>query len=143
MPTFEYRRAGIIDFVFVIAIIFFIGLVGYKIHAYFNTCPMIDHEITPETTSIHTSCASDSMGFGMRCQDTVEVQDFNSTLTKPVPGEIYIYKKENGNGTTIHRLVLCLDTDCNFTVFKGDNNRVAELVNRSAIIKKATGITWG
>lgn len=37
------------------------------------------------------------------------------------------------NETVAHRLALCLDDYCSQAVFRGDNNKMGELVNRSDI----------
>lgn len=81
------------------------------------------------------SCKSDSMGLTIDCKDTA----FGNKVEKDdklYPGYIYVYKSTNETDTRhiIHRLVYCLDEDCNQTVFKGDNNPVAEIVNRSDIL---------
>lgn len=79
-------------------------------------------------------CKSNSMGLTIKCGDKIygEYIEKDEVL---VPGDIYVYdKSENGTAQVVHRLVLCLDDDCNSTVFKGDNNVVAEVVNRSDIL---------
>jgi len=81
------------------------------------------------------SCKSDSMGLAFRCGDSVYSRTI-SLEEELKEGEVYIYKNPNKNNSVIHRLVLCLDDDCNQTVFRGDNNALGELVPREWIYAK-------
>lgn len=93
-------------------------------------------EVNSSVQSFLTSkinCKSDSMGLVMNCMDTIySVKVYEKTKLKL--GRIYIY--ESGNHTVVHRLVLDCSKGCYGYVFKGDNNYVAEVVNRSQIIRK-------
>ena len=77
-------------------------------------------------------CSSDSMGLSLGCGDVLYGSKVNSSSIL-FPGQIYIYRK-NSTNTVVHRLVLCLDVGCERAIFKGDNNELAELVNRSDVL---------
>ena len=86
-----------------------------------------------------TSCDSDSMGLTLNCRDKI----YYNYVSKNEPlelGMIYLYKKDNK--IIIHRLVQCLDENCSIAVFKGDNNYIAEFVNRTQIIKKVEWVNY-
>ena len=90
------------------------------------------------TTNI--SCESDSMGLSITCgmKAMAEKYEMNESLEI---GRIYIY---NGTkGTVVHRLVGCIDSGCNLTIFKGDNNLYSEKVNRSRILYKVARFEYG
>lgn len=87
------------------------------------------------------NCGSDSMGLTLSCDDLV-YYNYVQKKEELAPGRIYIYENKD-NRTTIHRLVGCADDDCNTAIFKGDNNRVSELVERKRIIKKVEMIKYG
>lgn len=86
-------------------------------------------------------CSSDSMGLTLDCNDTIYGTVINGTDHLGA-GNMYVYRKENGS-RVVHRLVACVksekglvvkDNDCSGTlVFRGDNNLIGELVNRSQI----------
>ena len=85
-------------------------------------------------------CDSNSMGLTLNCRDTVYKQkvDQNETLYL---GNIYTYRSWD-NVSVIHRLVGCKDPDCNVAIFKGDNNRIVEFVNRSMIEYRVTMVEY-
>jgi len=84
-------------------------------------------------------CDSDSMGLTMDCGDQVYLK-YITVSDRLRPGSIYVY--EDGNTSVVHRLVICVDTDCNMTVFKGDNNYIAELVDRRNITGIVTRVEY-
>jgi hypothetical protein len=86
------------------------------------------------------ACGSDSMGLTLNCGDKVYSRILENEEKLEI-GSIYIYR--SSNHTIIHRLVKCLDEECSMTIFKGDNNRVAEIVNRSEILYKVIKIEYG
>ena len=55
------------------------------------------------------------------------------------PGHIYIYR--TGNGRVVHRYVAC-EGNCQTIIMKGDNNRIAEKINRTDIIYEVTGVYY-
>jgi len=85
------------------------------------------------------SCDSDSMGLGINCGD-----EFYSRTIDPVEplsaGEIYIFRDDD-NESVIHRLVFRLDNGS--LIFKGDNNEVGELVDRSQVYAKPLMMRYG
>lgn len=90
--------------------------------------------------SVPISCETQSMGLTLNCKDNL----FTELITESsvlIEGDIYIY---NRNGQTIvHRLVKCLDNQCNQSIFKGDNNYVADdIVEKSQIFAKVYGIEF-
>ena len=89
-----------------------------------------------------TKCGSDSMGRVIDCVDTLYQRRIRNG-TKLYEGRIYVYEK-NETRNVIHRLVKCLDTDCNRSIFIGDNNYIADkIVNRSQIIGYVYQIRFG
>lgn len=88
---------------------------------------------------IRVGCGSDSMGLTLSCNDTLEVERFNKEK-KPLLGRIYIFNRTNG--TTVHRLIGCVDQDCNLTIFKGDNNYIGELIRKEDILWKVKGVFY-
>ena len=80
---------------------------------------------------------TDSMGLTIDPHDKM----YYSKEFDVLPGRIYVYNKSDN--WIVHRLVYCLDDDCNQSVFKGDNNYIGELVNKSNIIYKVEGISYG
>lgn len=86
------------------------------------------------------SCDSDSMGLMFNCGDRIIKRKLNET-EKPIIGKVYTYAK--GKQSIIHRLVLCIDNDCNTTIFKGDNNKKAETVKREDITHEVLGVNYG
>lgn len=90
--------------------------------------------------SIKVGCGSDSMGLTLDCEDTL----YYELVMKDEPlemGQIYIYRKYDNN-TIVHRLVGCIDIDCNMTIFKGDNNKIIEKIDRKNIIYKVVGVEY-
>jgi len=80
----------------------------------------------------YMNCKSNSMGVGLDCNDVAYLEIVLND-TQLIEGEIYTYYDPVNNESVAHRLALCLDDDCNQTVFRGDNNKQGELVNRSQI----------
>lgn len=89
-------------------------------------------------------CDTDSMGLTVGCHDIA----FGNKVDQDdrlYPGYIYVYNGTNSSNDTIHvihRLVYCLDDDCNVSIFKGDNNFVAEIVNRSDILYSVDAVRY-
>jgi hypothetical protein len=86
------------------------------------------------------ACGSNSMGLTLRCGDRAYTEGVGPN-DKLWLGRIYIYHHTN-KSNTVHRLVYCIDSDCNQSVFKGDNNLVGELVNRSQIISEVLSVEY-
>ena len=86
------------------------------------------------------TCGSDSMGLTFGCGDLLYYRNVKKD-EELVPGEIYIYRKDDGN-KVVHRLVECIDIDCELMVFKGDNNAVGELVEREQVTKKIESVRY-
>lgn len=91
--------------------------------------------------AFNISCETNSMGQTFTCDDIVYGKHITDQ-TRVYEGKIYAYRdwEEVNESYIAHRLVLCLDADCNVSVFKGDNNRIGELVNRSYIEYEVTAI---
>jgi len=92
-----------------------------------------------KSSKIKTSCATDSMGLVIDCKNKVDVEPYRNETLKE--GNIYIYKSGK-NSSTIHRLVYCLDSSCNWSIFKGDNNYKGEMIQKSQILYKVKGIIY-
>lgn len=104
-----------------------------------------------KTVRFNVSCVSNSMGQTLNCKNKILAQELqgNDYL---VYGQIYIYtkEKENHNLTSlvVHRLVGCADLSFNIsrgdkcyrTIFKGDNNAIAEIVSRKDIKYKVLSV---
>jgi len=90
--------------------------------------------------SIRVKCGSDSMGLTFGCGDLLYYRDIKKN-EKLTPGDIYIYRKDNDT-KVVHRLIECVDIDCNLTVFKGDNCAVGELVERNQVIQKIESVRY-
>jgi len=127
-------------------IFYFIFIVGYiclnvlVMHAYI---PWVRLDILPDTIESYDhitfiNCSSDSMGLMYRCNDLVKLKDYEGEPL--IEGDVYVYQM--GNTSVIHRLVKCVDSDCNLSVFKGDNNAGGEFVNKSDIIYSVTGVAY-
>lgn len=85
-------------------------------------------EITSFDYSSSVSCLSDSMGLTINCNDILyETKITNNTILNP--GNIYTYTTDK-NVSVAHRMIICLDNNCNMTIFKGDNNAVGEMIPR-------------
>ncbi len=90
--------------------------------------------------SVPISCDSQSMGLSLNCKDSLftELVTENSML---IEGDIYIYTKNEK--IIVHRLVKCLDDQCNRSIFKGDNNYVADdIVEKSKIFARVYGLEF-
>ena len=114
-----------------------LGIIESKpeiISDYVDTGDFLDHKYDVVSK---ISCGSDSMGLSFKCSDVVYSRKvlINETM---IPGEVYIYTDPDPNKTNkiIHRLAVCLDENCSRMVFRGDNNAVGEIVNRSQIYAK-------
>ena len=100
-----------------------------------------EEDLIFESSKIKTSCATDSMGLVIDCKNKVEIEPYKNETLKE--GSIYIYRSEiNSSKTIIHRLVYCLDSSCNWSIFKGDNNDRGEMVQKSQILYKVKGIEY-
>ena len=97
-------------------------------------------EITKLDGSIKVSCGSDSMGLTFGCGDLLYYRDVKRD-EELLPGEIYVYRKDDET-KVVHRLVECVDVDCELMVFKGDNNAVGELVEREQVTKKIESVRY-
>ena len=97
-------------------------------------------ELTKLDGSVKVECGSDSMGLTFGCNDLLYYRDVGKN-EKLVPGDIYIYRKDDDN-KVVHRLIECVDIDCNLTVFKGDNNAVGELVERNNVLQKIESVRY-
>ena len=80
-------------------------------------------------------CGSRSISLVVRCNDQLLLREVSQhqNLTS---GHIYIYRA--GNGIIVHRYVACED-HCRTIIMKGDNNRIAEKVNRTSIAYEVIG----
>jgi len=117
--------------------------IGFLLALILKVTIMVDFErveLTKYDGVIKVQCGSDSMGLTFGCDDLLYYRDVKKN-EELVLGDIYIYIKEDG-GKTVHRLIECVDIDCNLTVFKGDNNAVGELVNKSNVIRKIEGVRY-
>lgn len=92
----------------------------------------------------YVGCGSDSMGLTLRCGDKVSGTKVGENDTVEL-GRIYVYtsyilndKKESVRQDVIHRLVACGDSYCRDLIMKGDNNAVAEHIDRSQLNYKVT-----
>jgi len=97
-------------------------------------------ELTKADGSVRIKCGSDSMGLTFGCGDLLYYRNVKKD-EELIPGDIYIYRKDNDDNI-VHRLIECVDIDCNLTVFKGDNNAVGEFVNKSQIIRKVESVRY-
>ncbi len=88
---------------------------------------------------LKVGCDSNSMGLTINCDDKLYVDAVKSD-EELFLGTIYGFRFDNK--TFVHRLVQCVDIDCNLTVFKGDNNLVAEFVNRSDIVYRVETVRY-
>jgi hypothetical protein len=94
--------------------------------------------------------ASDSMGVGMRHGDTALLQDLFSNEPLRL-GQVYVYEDTEGVLVS-HRIAYCFkikdnkpieDLYCDeHIVFRGDNNRVGELVHRNQIKYWVRGLVY-
>lgn len=98
---------------------------------------------TVEGTYFNISNNSNSMGNIFSYPDRLIAEKYNTNNDLLREGEIYVYQHANDSGLVVHRLVKCLDIDCNVTIFKGDNNKKADdLVNKTQIKYIITGIDY-
>ena len=117
--------------------------IGFVLALMLKVTIMVDFnnvELTKMDGSVRVQCGSDSMGLTFGCGDLLYYRDVERG-GELVPGEIYVYRKDDGS-KAVHRLVECVDIDCNLCVFKGDNNAVGELVNRSNVIQKVESVRY-
>ena len=109
---------------------------------YYNPVYALDNIIDLQYDSVSfIKCSSDSMGLGLDCNDLVYMETVTNE-TELLEGQIYSYYNYDFNVSVAHRLALCLDVDCNVSVFRGDNNAVGELVNRSQIQHKINMVVY-
>ena len=97
-------------------------------------------ELAKMDGSMRVQCGTGSMGLTFGCDDLIYYRDIEKN-EQFIPGDIYIYKKDD-DSKVVHRLIECVDIDCNITVFKGDNNAVGEFVNKSQIIRKVESVRY-
>ena len=97
-------------------------------------------EISGENYIYNVSCNSNSMGIAIPCGTKALTQKYPKNKELEM-GRIYIYQR-NSSYNVIHRLVGCIDKDCNVTIFKGDNNLISELVNKSQITYIVNGLDY-
>lgn len=124
---------GVIDWFMVIMFLLF----GVQVFI-FASMPEVQTLVEQEEI-FRINCSSDSMGLILNCNDKVTTKKIGDE--KLSPGKIYIYKNEK-NQNVIHRLVFCVDIDCNVSVFKGDNNLVGEQVLRENITHEVKEIKY-
>jgi hypothetical protein len=130
---------------FIILFIVLVGSVttGYFLgHAIAGSDKTFDRVMTDVTDYDYVSridCDSNSMGLTINCDDIAYISLLKEGETL-YPGYLYSYKKKNYN--VLHRLVYCLDSDCNMSIFKGDNNAVGEKVNRSMINGRVVSVKY-
>ena len=130
----KYKRKFVLYFLVITLSIF----VGATLRGSF----MVDFdniEMSYLDYSSRVSCRSDSMGLTVGCNDEVYGAKVEEGDYLDI-GAIYIYGK--GNKTIIHRLIGCIDHSCNITIFKGDNAKTGELVNREDILYKITRVEY-
>lgn len=112
--------------ILIISLGFFIGmLVKNSLLIDFKEGRIITYDAT-----VNPSCKTNSMGLTINCNDKLYLKKFKGDLRK---GGIYIYRK-NESTTVVHRLIGCVDYECNTTIFKGDNTLMGELVNKTQIL---------
>ena len=95
--------------------------------------------LNQEPVLVNITCESNSMGLLMPCNSKASVIPYKNELLHL--GRIYVYEV-NSTYFIIHRLVGCVDKDCNRTIFKGDNNLISELINKSQIKYIVTAINF-
>ena len=121
----------------------------YKLEEKTETIYLVDGENDVEdlNASEHLiksqiTCDSQSMGLLLDCEDTVfsRILDDEEKLKE---GKIYKYRNTKGY-YIIHRLVKCLDENCETLVFKGDNNFIADnIIQRSEVEHEVVQIRYG
>jgi len=104
----------------------------------FNSKNLLTEEENVEVVKM--ACDSDSMGLMFNCGDKIIKRKLNET-EKLKEGKVYTYLK--GKSSIIHRLVFCSDENCTKAIFKGDNNRKAEIVGREQITHEVLGVNYG
>jgi len=97
-------------------------------------------ELAKMDGSVRVQCGSDSMGLTFGCNDLLYYTEVKKD-EELVPGDIYIYRKDD-DSKVVHRLIECIDIDCNLTVFKGDNNAVGEFVERKDVLQKIESVRY-
>jgi hypothetical protein len=90
------------------------------------------------TTKHRVGCNSSSMGLTLRCGDILDIERYDGGELEI--GRIYTY--QDGNESIVHRIVACQDKNCNLVIFKGDNNQIAEFVNKTQITGKVLGVEY-
>ena len=126
---------GLITIMFYTINILGIPLMGTPQHPIIVSIPPTQGLTINYDTTNTVGCGSDSMGLTLQCNDKLYLHTL-SPQEALTPGSIYIYNNSKHNNTVVHRLILCLDTDCNATIFKGDNNKIGEQVHRKDILYK-------
>ena len=109
----------------------------------FKSVFMVDFdkvELAKMDGSVRVQCGSDSMGLTFGCNDLLYYTEVKKD-EELVPGDIYIYRKDD-DSKVVHRLIECIDIDCNLTVFKGDNNAVGEFVERKDVLQKIESVRY-
>lgn len=111
-------------------------LIGLVINPIFGTTAYHELVDAKDPYISGVSCGSDSMGLVVPCGAKLH----GHLLYDDEPlemGQLYIY--QDGPGMTIHRLVGCVDDDCEQVIFKGDNNLVIDdFVSRDDILYRVT-----
>ena len=118
-------------------------LMGFFLALLLKVTIMVDFdkvELAKMDGSTKVKCGSDSMGLTFGCSDILYYRDVGKN-EELIPGDIYIYRKDDG-GKVVHRLIECVDIDCNLTVFKGDNNAVGELIERKDVLQKVESVRY-
>lgn len=79
-----------------------------------------------------------SMRPTLDCGDLGLQEYFNGTIEI---GQIYTYRQ--GDILVVHRAIDCFGTDCEFVLFKGDNNNVADVpVSKDKVKYRLMGIIY-
>lgn len=132
-------RHGLIGIMLIIAILAgFVFAFALQTHFMFQSKPlqMIQYDYANEL-----SCESHSMGLTIPC-GSVALQQKVNNAEQIEPGQIYVYEMPNATKQVVHRLVACVDNDCNMTVFKGDANKIAELIPREWIVSRVVMLQY-
>jgi len=90
---------------------------------------VVRHIFKQETLLTTPSCTG-SMEPTIRCGTSVEIMHYRGE--ELIIGSIYVFERDGG--LIMHRLVGCVDIDCDRLIFKGDATwRVDPVVNRSDV----------